>query len=102
MPSLASFGDNVPVNGVDVAERRVLLESHGSAQNIGQGVETDFLQVHHLECHEGVIDKERITADNRQIRKQMADGPQSAYSGNTSEQMRGYSTRVIIAQITVR
>lgn len=31
MPSLASFGDDVPVDGVDVAEGRVLLESHGTA-----------------------------------------------------------------------
>lgn len=38
--------------------------------------------MHHLEHHEGVIDEERVTADDRQIRKHMADGFQSAHPGN--------------------
>ena len=77
--SLATFGDDVPIDGVDVAEHRVLLESYGAAQNIGERIKTDFLQMHHLECHESVIDEERMPANHRQVRKYMADALQTAY-----------------------
>lgn len=46
-------------------------------------METDFLKMHHLKCYEGVIDKERVTPNDRQIRKQTTYGSQSAYPRNT-------------------
>lgn len=43
VPSFAGVGYDVPVNGVGVAEHRVLLETHGTAHYVSQRGQSDLL-----------------------------------------------------------
>lgn len=48
-------------------------------------MEPDLLQLHHLERHQGVIDEERMAANDRQVREQVTDAPQSVHPENTED-----------------
>lgn len=75
MLSFARLSNQVPVDRVHVAERRVLLETNGASHDGGEAVQSDFLEIHHLERDQSVVDEQRVASNHGQVRKETADAP---------------------------
>lgn len=72
-----SIHDKRPVNRVQIAELRVLLDPDGSSSDVLEAVEADVLQRSHLKDHQGVIVKEISPSDHREVREQGGQGVQA-------------------------
>lgn len=66
-----------PVQGGQVAEVWVLLNSHGTSGDVHEAVEAHLLQLEHLIKHKGVVEEEVVSADHREVGEQIAEGLQA-------------------------
>lgn len=66
-----------PVQGGQVAEVWVLLNSHGTSGDVHQAAEAHLLQLEHLVEHKGVVEEEVVSADHREVGEEIAEGLQA-------------------------
>ena len=72
----AGLSNQVPVDGIHVAKRWILLETNGAPHDSGQTMQPNLLQVHHLERDQGVVDEQRMAPNHAQIGEQATDASQ--------------------------
>lgn len=72
--------DERPVDGVQVAQLGVLLDTHGTSRDVPQVVQADVLQAGHLEDDQGVVVEEGSTPDDGQVGEQRAEAVQAGHS----------------------
>lgn len=65
--------DERPVDGVQIAQLGVLLDTHGASRDVPQVVQADVLQAGHLEDDQGVVVEEGSTPDDGQVGEQRAE-----------------------------
>ena len=84
-----------PVDGVDVAQLRVLLEPHRAVLDARQTVQAKLLERRHLEGDQRVVVEELLAADHRQVgedvreRAQPLDAVQQQVAGDLDEAREG-------------
>lgn len=66
-----------PVQGGQVAEVWVLLDSHGTSGDVHEAVEAHLLQLEHLIKHQGVVEEEVVSTNHRQVGEEVAEGLQA-------------------------
>lgn len=71
--------DEGPVDGVQVTELRVFLNTDGSTGDVPQVVQADVLQAGHLENHQGVVVEEVTTMNDGEVGKERAQTVQAGY-----------------------
>lgn len=71
--------DERPVDGVQVAQLRVLFDTDGPAGDVPQVVQPDILQAGHLEDYKGVVVEEVSSPYDGKIGKQRAKTVQARY-----------------------
>lgn len=65
--------DERPVDGVQVAQLGVLLDTHGTSRDVPQVVQADVLQAGHLEDDQRVVVEECSTPDDGEVGEQRAE-----------------------------
>lgn len=66
-----------PVQGGQVAEVWVLLNSHGTTGDVHEAVKAHLLQLEHLIKHKGVVEEEVVSADHCEVGEEIAEGLQA-------------------------
>lgn len=61
-----------PVQGGEIAEIRVLLNSHSSSGDVHQTVKADLAQLEHLKHNQGIVEEEVVASDDRQVGEEFA------------------------------
>ena len=69
-----------PVDGVNVTQIRVLLETDGAAYNPRKTVKTQLLKVGHLKDDQPVVVEQLLAADHRQIGEDVTEGAQAVHA----------------------
>lgn len=68
-----------PVYGVQVAQLRVLLNTHGASRDVSQVVKANVLQAGHLKDHQGVVVEEVPTSYDGEVGEQRAQAVQAGH-----------------------
>lgn len=71
--------DEGPVDGVQVTELRVFLNTDGSTGDVPQVVQANVLQAGHLKNHQGVVVEEVTTMNDSEVGKERAQTVQAGY-----------------------
>lgn len=71
--------DKGPVDGVQVAELRVLLNPDGAPGDVSQVVQADVLQAGHLKDHESVVVEEVSSSYDSEVGKQRTQTVQAGH-----------------------
>lgn len=69
-----------PVQGGQVAEVWILLNSHSSPGDIHQTVQAELLQMQHLINHKSIVEEEVVATDHSQVGEQITEGLQAVNS----------------------
>ena len=96
----ARSGDDVPVDGVDEAQRRILFNVHRAALDVGKRGQAEVLQLYHLVDDERVVEEKSLAANDGQIGEQVAQRAHAV--GPVQQQVAGDLAQFRVRQIVPR
>lgn len=74
-----SIHDEGPINGVQVAELRVLFNADGATSDVPQVVQANIFQAGHLKNHQGVVVEQVTSTDDGEVGKECAQTVQARH-----------------------
>lgn len=69
-----------PVQSGQVAEVRVLLDSHSPSGDVHQAVEADLSQLKHFKDDQSVVEEQIVASDHSQVGEEVAEALQTVHS----------------------
>ena len=71
---LRGIQDLGPVQGCQVAQVRILLDSNSTPCDVHEAVQSHLLQLQHLVNHKGIVEEEVVSTDHCQVREEIGEG----------------------------